>query len=172
HIASLADDRLLGRKPCTEGCQMAVDYVVKEFKAMGNPPAGDPGQFTQKLILRSSKVVYKSSKAYLFDSNGNVDSLAFRHDFLPYAHPLMANAAGHGKLDFVNYGVDAPGIYSEYFGVDVKGKVVVFLAGVQDVLPASTLVSHFGSAGNKLNTAAEKGSKGAILIYPMQSFRD
>jgi hypothetical protein len=170
HIAYLADDKLLGRKPGTAGYQMAVDYVVNEFKQMGVKPAGDPGQFTQKLILRTSKVDNKSSKAYLFDSNGNVDSLAFGQDFLPYAHPLMANAAGHGKLVFVGYGVDAPGFYSDYDGIDVKGKVVVFLAGVPDGLPASTLVSHFGSAGNKLNTAAEKGAIGAILVSPTNAF--
>jgi hypothetical protein len=172
HIAYLADDRLLGRKPGTEGYQLAVDYVVKEFKAMGIQPAGDPGQFTQKLILRSSKVDNKRSKAYLFDSSGNVDSLTFGQDFLPYAHPLMASAAGQGKLVFVGYGVDAPGFYSDYDGVDVKGKVVVFLAGVPDGLPASTLVSHFGSAGNKLNTAAQKGAIGAILVNQTGSFRD
>jgi hypothetical protein len=172
HIAYLADDKLLGRKPGTAGYQMAVDYVVNEFKQMGIKPAGDPGQFTQKLILRTSKVDNKSSKAYLFDSNGNVDSLAFGQDFLPYAHPLMANAAGHGKLVFVGYGVDIPGFYSDYEGIDVKGKVVVFLAGVPDGIPASTLVSHFTSPGNKLNTAAEKGALGAILAYPMNSFQN
>jgi hypothetical protein len=47
---------------------------------------------------------------------------------------------------------------------------VVFLAGVPDGLPASTLVSHFGSAGNKLNTAAEKGAIGAILVSPTNAF--
>jgi len=172
HIAYLADDKLLGRKPGTEGYQLAVDYVVNEFKKMGVQPAGDPGQFTQKLILRNTKVNNSSARAFLSDSKGNVDSLSFGADFLPYAHPLMAKAVGTGKLVFVGYGVDAPEFYSDYDGVDVKGKVVVFLAGVPDGLPASTLVSHFSSPGNKLNTAAEKGAIGAILVYPMESFRD
>lgn len=32
HIAYLADDKLKGRLPGTEGYQMAVDYVVDQYK--------------------------------------------------------------------------------------------------------------------------------------------
>ena len=170
NVAYLADDRLLGRKPGTEGYRIAVDYVVNEFKEMGVQPAGDPGQFTQKLILRNTKVDNRSAKAFLSDSQGNVDSLAFGADFLPYAHPLTTHAAGSGKLIFVGYGVDIPGFYSDYEGIDVKGKVVVVLAGVPDGIPASTLISHFSSPGNKMNIASEKGAIGAILISPTSSF--
>ncbi|MDP3471962.1 MAG: peptidase M28, partial [Algoriphagus sp.] len=44
HIAYLADDKLKGRMPGTEGYQMAVDYVVDQFKKIGIQPGGDPGQ--------------------------------------------------------------------------------------------------------------------------------
>ena len=40
HIAYLADDRLKGRLPGTEGYQMAVDYVTDQFKKIGVQPAG------------------------------------------------------------------------------------------------------------------------------------
>jgi hypothetical protein len=172
HIAYLADDKLLGRKPGTEGYQLAVDYVVNEFKKMGVQPAGDPGQYTQKLILRNTKVDNKTAKVFLSDAEGNVDSLSFGIDFLPYANPLSQNASGEGKLVFVGYGVDILGFYSDYEGIDVKGKVVVFLTGVPDGIPASTLISHFTSPGNKLNIAAEKGAIGAILAYPINSFQN
>ena len=35
HIAYLADDRLMGRLPGTEGYQMAVDYVIDQYKKNG-----------------------------------------------------------------------------------------------------------------------------------------
>ncbi len=170
HIAYLADDHLKGRKPGTEGYQMAVDYVINEFKKMGVEPGGDPGQYTQKLILRNTVVDNSSAKAFLSDKDGNVDSLVFGIDFLPYANPMAEQAVGEGKLVFAGYGVDIPGFYSDYEGIDVKGKIVVMVAGVPDGIPASTLVSHFSSPGNKLNTAFEKGALGAILAYPMNSF--
>lgn len=164
HIAYLADDRLKGRLPGTEGYQIAVDYVVDQFKKIGIQPGGDPGQYTQRLFLRKTVVQNVTAKAALRDQIGNVDSLVFGKDFVPVPHPLSAKASGEGKLVFVGYGVDIPGLYSDYEGVDVKGKVVVFVSGVPDGIPASTLISHYSSPGNKMNTAFAKGAVGAIMI--------
>ncbi|MBC6365423.1 M28 family peptidase [Algoriphagus sp. AK58] len=164
HIAYLADDKLKGRLPGTEGYQMAVDYVIDQYQKIGVQPGGDPGQYTQKLFLRKTVVENASAKAMLKDPFGNVDSLVFGKDFMPVPHPLSAKASGEGKLVFVGYGVDIPGLYSDYEGVDVKGKVVVFVSGVPDGIPASTLVSHFSSPGNKMNTAIAKGAVGTILV--------
>lgn len=164
HIAYLADDKLKGRLPGTEGYQMAVDYVIDQYKKIGVQPGGDPGQYTQKLFLRKTIVQNSSAKAVLKDPIGNVDSLIFGKDFMPVPHPLSSKASGEGKLVFVGYGVDIPGLYSDYEGVEVKGKVVVFVAGVPDGIPASTLVSHFSSPGNKMNTAFAKGAVGTIMV--------
>jgi hypothetical protein len=57
HIAYLADDKLKGRLPGTEGYQMAVEYVTAQFKKMGIAGGGDNGGYTQKLILRRSTLV-------------------------------------------------------------------------------------------------------------------
>ncbi|HRG79672.1 MAG TPA: peptidase M28, partial [Cyclobacteriaceae bacterium] len=56
HITYLADDKLKGRKPGTEGYQMAVDYVIDQFTKMGMAPVGDNGTYLQKLILRRATV--------------------------------------------------------------------------------------------------------------------
>ncbi len=170
HIAYLADDKLKGRMPGTEGYQMAVDYVIDQFKQIGIQPGGDPGQYTQNLILRKSLVDNSSAKAALKDKSGNMDSLIFAKDFLPYPHPMLSKASGEGALVFVGYGVDIPGMYSDYEGVDVKGRVVVMVSGVPDGIPASTLISHFSSPGNKMNTAFAKGAIGAILVNPAVPF--
>src|SRR4026207_329452 len=49
HIAYLADDKLKGRLPGTEGYQMAVDYVIDQYKKIGLTPGGDNGVFKVKL---------------------------------------------------------------------------------------------------------------------------
>src|SRR5262245_65971277 len=54
HIAYLADDKLKGRLPGTEGYQMAVDYVIDQYKKMAIAPGGDTGGYTQKVIIRKS----------------------------------------------------------------------------------------------------------------------
>ncbi|ANE52542.1 M28 family peptidase [Flavisolibacter tropicus] len=166
HIAYLADDRLKGRLPGTEGYQMAVDYVIDQYKKMGVAPGGDNGSYTQKLILRKSIVNNTSAVAVLKDGNGNIDSLVFAKDFAPAPHPMKANAVAEGKLVFVGYGVEIPNFYSDYAGVDVKGKIVVFVNGVPDGLH-STLAAHFSNAGNKMTTAYEKGAAGVVSINLM-----
>ena len=45
HIAFLADDKLKGRYPGTEGFQTAVDYVVDQYKKIGLQPGGDSNGF-------------------------------------------------------------------------------------------------------------------------------
>ena len=163
HIAYLADDKLKGRLPGTEGYQMAVDYVIDQYKQIGLLPGGDNGGYTQKLIIRKSIVVNSSAVAVLKDKNGNTDSLTFLKDFTPAAHPLIENAAAAGQLIFAGYGVEIPGGYSDYNGIDVKGKILVLVSGAPDGLP-STLTAHFSNAGNKMTTAFKKGAAGVIMI--------
>jgi hypothetical protein len=163
HIAYLADDKLKGRYPGTEGYQMAVDYVINQYKQMSVMPGGDAGGFTQKLILRKSTVDNASAVAVLRDKNGNVDSLAFHKDYLPVPHPLLSHTNTEAPLVFAGYGIEIPGSYSDYAGIDVKGKIVVLVSGAPEGL-ASTLTAHFSNAGNKMQTAYEKGAIGAVIV--------
>lgn len=163
HIAYLADDKLKGRLPGTEGYQMAVDYVIDQYKKIGVLPGGDPGVFTQKLILRKSTVNNQSAIAFFKDKNGNTDSLVFVKDFSPLPHPMNPETSATGQLVFVGYGVDIPGVYSDFTGMDVKGKIVVMLTGAPEGL-SSTLTAHFSNIGNKTTTAANKGALGAVLV--------
>jgi hypothetical protein len=163
HIAYLADDRLKGRLPGTEGYQIAVDYVTDQFKKMGVAPGGDQGRYTQTLILRRSVVNNSSAVAVLKDAQGNSDSLQFGKDFTPAPHPMRTQVASQGKLVFAGYGVDIPGTYSDYEGIDVNGKIVVLVNGTPEGLP-STLAAHFGNAGNKMTTAFQKGAAGVVSI--------
>ena len=163
HIAYLADDKLKGRMPGTEGYQMAVDYVVDQYKKMGVAPGGDNGGYTQKLVLRRSLLNNKSAVAVLKDKQGNIDSLKFAVDYTAAPHPMFTNAKAEAAMVFAGYGVEIPGQYSDYAGIDVKGKIVVLIAGAPDGL-ISTLTAHFSNAGNKMNTAFAKGAVGAVLI--------
>jgi hypothetical protein len=162
HIAYLADDKLKGRLPGTEGYQMGVDYVIDQYKKIGLAPGGDNGGFTQKLIIRKSIVDNSSAVAVLKDKFGNTDSLSFIKDFIPAPHPINKIAAAEGQLVFAGYGVEIPGGYSDYAGIDVKGKIVVLVAGAPDGLH-STVGAHFSNGGNKMTVAFEKGAICVIM---------
>ncbi|MFZ9387998.1 MAG: M28 family peptidase [Chitinophagaceae bacterium] len=165
HIAYLADDRLRGRKPGTEGYQMAVDYVIDQFRKMGVKPGGDQGAYTQKLIIRSSVLNNASVQGLLTDDKGNKDSLVFQNDIIPQPHPLKETTSGSGQLVFAGYGVDIPGGYSDYAGLDVRGKIVVVIPGVPEGL-SSTIAAHFTGPGQKIMTAADQGATGLIYAIP------
>jgi hypothetical protein len=165
HIAYLADDKLKGRLPGTEGYQTAVDYVVDQYKKMGITPGGDNGGYTQKVIIRKSTLENASSVAVLKDKFGNTDSLVFLKDFAPAPHPLSKTTSAEGQLVFAGYGVEIPGGYSDYAGIDVKGKIVVLVIGAPEGLH-STVTAHFSNSGNKMNVAFEKGAIGVIMYNP------
>ena len=163
NIAWLADDKLKGRLPGTEGYQMAVDYVVDQYKKIGLAPGGDNGTFLQNLIIRRSVLVNSSANALLTDNSGNVDTLEFLKDFTPVPHPLKESANVKGQLVFAGYGIEIPGGYSDYKNIDPKGKILVIVAGAPDGLH-STITAHFSNSGNKVNTAYKKGAVGVMLI--------
>jgi hypothetical protein len=100
HIAYLADDKLKGRLPGTEGYQMAVDYVIDQYKKIGLAPGGDNGGYTQKVLIRKSIVENSSAVAVLRDKSGNTDSLMFLKDFAPAPHPLNQKTSADGQLAF------------------------------------------------------------------------
>lgn len=165
HIAYLASDELKGRLPGTQGYQAAVDYVVDQFKKMGVAAGGDNGGYTQKLVIRRSVVSNASAYAVLKDKSGNVDSLSFVREFSPIPSPMKPASSAEGQLVFAGYGVDIPGVYSDYEGIDVKGKIVVIITGAPDGFH-STITAHLSNPGNKLNTAFSKGAAGAITVNP------
>ncbi|RYZ00856.1 MAG: M20/M25/M40 family metallo-hydrolase [Chitinophagaceae bacterium] len=165
HVSYLADDRLRGRLPGTEGYQMAVDYVTEQFRKMGVKPGGDAGAYTQKLLIRKSVVTNASAYAVLKDASGNTDTLGLVRDFAPVPHPMRPQTAASGALVFVGYGLDVPGEYSDYTNVDVKGKIVVLLTGAPDGFP-STITAHLSNMGSKFNAARARGAAGVIAINP------
>jgi hypothetical protein len=164
HIAYLADDKLKGRMPGTEGYAMAVDYVVDQFKKIGVAPGGDNGTYLQKLIVRRATVNNKLSKAVLVDKHGNIDSLVAGRDIFIVPGVLISEIANEAPLVFAGYGIEVPGAYSDYSGIDVTGKIVVILSGSPEHLTLpSTIRAHFANPASKMEIAAQKGAIGLIV---------
>ena len=164
-IEYLADDRLKGRKPGTEGYKLAADYIVENFKKIGLLPAGDKDSYFQSLILRKAIIDPASFKAEWKDKNGTTE-LYSKSDIQFIPHPLKTEINISAPLVFAGYGTEIPGGYSDYKGIDVKGKIVVVLRGTPPGLQ-STLAAHFNRAGSKMVTAFKKGAVGLIIANPV-----
>jgi Zn-dependent M28 family amino/carboxypeptidase len=162
HIQYLADDKLQGRLPGTPGYQMAVDYVIKQYKSMGVEPAGENNTYLQKVRLRRS---YAGKEATLMTRNpqGSQVELAYGKDFILYPNPEQPEVAVEAPLVFAGYGISAPELgYDDYAGIDAKGKIVVVLRGAPEKFH-STVSAYSADVMTILKNAAAHGAVGVIL---------
>ncbi|TPE46362.1 M28 family peptidase [Pontibacter mangrovi] len=166
HIAYLADDKLLGRKPGTPGYQMAVDYVTDQFKKLAVAPAGENGTFLQTVRIRTA-LTSPDAKLQLQADSGASETLAYGKDFVIFPNPGQQQVAiEQAPLVFAGYGISAPDLgYDDYANIDAKGKVVVILRGVpQDF--SSTVASYSMDVQTILKNAAAHGAVGVLVGSP------
>ncbi|MEK6649454.1 MAG: M28 family peptidase [Bacteroidota bacterium] len=167
HMEVLADDSLEGRGTGTRGGSAAADYIVRQLASWGLQPAGGERSFRQQIPVHGAIALKGTSlpipagatplqptlwEEFILLSAGN-------HTFIPRPVPLI----------FVGYGIIAPEFdYNDYRELDVRGAVVVFLAGE----PASDDSSYFGgpaatmhgSLHRKQEVALARGARGTILL--------
>lgn len=159
-IIYLSDDKLKGRKPGTQGYQMAVDYVIEQFKKIGVEPKGDDG-YLQKVVLRTASL--DSAKSALF-LNGK--KLPGGREAIVWPDMNRSSSDAEGELVWVGFGISAPHLgHDDYAGVSVKGKVVVLKGGTPANFPASEK-AHFNGIANKGDIAGRMGAIGVIVLEP------
>ena len=163
HVAYLASDALLGRKPGKQGYQMAVDYVIKEYKSMGILPAGENGGYTQNVILRNSKLIKDQTTMSFNQNDGSSKKLILGDDFVFYPNPEKEKVDFSAPLVFVGSGIDAPELgFNDYKGVDVKGKICIVLQKSPDNVPANVKL-HLRYPSTYQEYALKHGAIGVLL---------
>lgn len=163
HVMFLASDAMAGREAGTRDYDIAAQYVAAQFYAAGLRPGGDDGGFLQKVPLIAYNVADKGSAMWT-PAGGQAQELVFGEDFVPAPVPDKREASISAPVVFVGYGIDAPQYgLTDYKGVDVRGKIVVFVPGTPEGLDGEAR-AFFGSAGNKASLATARGAVGAIQI--------
>ncbi len=140
-IAYLASDKLQGRLSLQPGSQLAIDWIVAQYKAAGVEPAGPGHSYLQRVPL----IEYRADP----DNSGltirrNGKSETYRYPDAYEAYP--ANTTVRGAVVFAGFGITAPELhYDDYAGIDAKGKIVLIF----DHEPQETDVhSVFNGKGN------------------------
>lgn len=155
HVAFLADDMLEGRKPGTRGYDIAARYVAAQFEALGLRPGNGDSWYQPVEFVRYS-VIGTPTLTIAGETFTHGREAAFR----PSAdrQSLSLNA----PMVFVGYGLDMPAHgFSDYEGLDVRGKIVVVLSGIPQGV-ASDVAAHLNA--DKRNMAARRGALGLIQI--------
>lgn len=175
HVFFLASDELEGRDTGSRGYDIAATYAITQFRSGGLMPAisganGKPSYEQQVPLV--SYLVGKRSALTVRTASG---TLTFLH---PDDMVLFLDAPGSERLQeaalaFVGYGIDDPEAgWSDYRGVDVRGKAVLAMAGTprrggKPVFPPekeATYRNLFSSVNDKIRWAADRGVAALILV--------
>jgi Zn-dependent M28 family amino/carboxypeptidase len=161
YVKVLADDNMEGRETGSEGLRRASAYVVEQLTKSGLDPAGSKG-FYQPIQFISRQIDESASSLVLLHE-GKVEPLVLGEDAMFSTRVDLAPSV-NAALVFAGYGLRIPEThYDDFAGLDVKGKVIVFIAGSPaDV--SSALSAHYQSGGERARTLRELGALGYISI--------
>jgi hypothetical protein len=128
HIRFLADHLLEGGEPGGRGYQLAARYVAAQLQGLGAQPAGENGTWFQPVVLKGAFV--RSASLEISGSEGGSAALVKDRDFTASAELDRGVAEIEAPLVFAGHGLEVVDYhYDDFAGVDVRGKVVVVLAG-------------------------------------------
>ena len=167
HVRFLSDSALEGRDTGSRGYEIAAKYVAAQMEAVGLKPAGDHGSYFQDVRIRKSFVVPSSAALEVENATGK-HAFAYDRDFIVHASGTEEGIDASGPLVFVGYGISAPAYhYDDYAGVDVRGKIAVFLPGIPISLPRDVEAVE-GRVGTRVRAAKQHGAIAVIDIAPNQ----
>ncbi len=162
HLEFLASDALEGRDTGSRGHEIAAQYIVSNFKALGLEPAGDNGTYYQRIKFRRSSLK-EGSASFSIDTGEEVVELEYGKEFLTGPSAYAEQSEVTAPVVFVGYGLVSEEFgLNDYANVDVDGKVVMMVSGRPADLPSEE-GAHLNSS--KKRFAAERGAVGIITLH-------
>lgn len=169
HIATLASDEFMGRKPFTKGDTLTVNYIAEQFKALGLEPGNGDSYFQEVPMVEITSQPASPTLTFT-GKNGNV-SVRHLDDFVIGTRKLKDNInIENTELVFAGFGIVAPEYnWNDYEGLDVKGKTVVVLVSDpgrydKNLFKADTM-TYYGRWSYKFEEAGRQGATGILLIH-------
>ena len=162
----LASDSLKGRKPGTEGGNLAAQYIQLQLSACGLKPMAENG-FQYFEIVSDVTLGEKNS----LTTNGFEGVV--KKDFIPLAY--SSNGEINKPVVFVGYGfdIDQDSLkWKDYEGVDVKGKWVMILRADPELDNMESKFIPFTELRGKILAAKDHGAAGVLVVSPVALDKD
>jgi len=161
HIEYLASDDLQGRNTGSEGHLKAARYIAGEFERSGLKPAGTSGYFQP--VKFDVKEITEDQSSLSLVVGGKAKTLVLGDDAtLGLRGDIQEDT--QAQAVFAGFGLKIPEKnYDDLSGLDVKGKIVVFLSGGPASIPGP-LKSHYSSAGERWKYLKAAGAVGIATI--------
>ncbi len=165
-VRTLSADDFHGRGPTQAGETVTLAFLDARFKQLGLKPGGDEGYRQTVPMLRWTR----DRASFTLDLGSAKRALTPGTDVAASSRIVGTAGLDHAAIVFVGYGVVEPRLgYDPYRGVDVRGKVVVALAGDPDVEAGRDL--GFGGRASspavrtKLAEAQKRGAAAFFQIH-------
>ena len=176
HLNYLGSDLFEGRGTGSIGGELAAKYIAINLNKYELTPMGYENTFYQYIPMHGSQATNDSKIIIVGDE---VDTLIIKKDFQFFHTGGRIFAPNSIPIVFVGFGISAHEFdYDDYEGINVEGKVVLFVEGE----PSSDNPDYFNGefptnysfADTKQKIALSKGAVGTILIpaYSCKSNND
>ncbi|MBK7869918.1 MAG: M20/M25/M40 family metallo-hydrolase [Saprospiraceae bacterium] len=172
HLAQLASDEFLGRKPFTEGETKTIAYLQSELEKMGLEPGNNGSYFQEVPLVEISPMPDSTMK--VVGPSGSFD-LKIKDDYVLYTQREQEDIQiKDAELVFCGYGIVAPEYnWNDYADIDMKGKIAVVMVndpGFQNETQDSTffkgnIMTYYGRWTYKYEEAARQGAEGVLIIH-------
>ena len=163
HIGFLASDLLEGRGTGARGHELAAAYVAAQLAQLGVKPADEGGTYYQSVPMIGFRAA-DEGKLVLQAKGAAPARLVFGEDYVPRPSPLSETLRRSAPVVFAGFGVVAPRAkWDDYRGLDVKGKIVVVLAGAPPRFQTEERAYH-AAINTKLAAAAAHGAAGLMSL--------
>ncbi|MDQ4088624.1 MAG: M20/M25/M40 family metallo-hydrolase [Pseudomonadota bacterium] len=171
----LASDEFQGRAPGTDGDRRTIGYLAAQFSALGLEPGGENGGWTQRVPLIRTQV--RSPASFTIQAQGERLTLQSPRDiYVSTVRETDRVRIENAPMVFVGYGVAAPERqWDDFGGVDLNGKVAVFLVNDPDFEAAAgdavagrfggRSMTYYGRWTYKFEEAARRGAIGALVVH-------
>ena len=168
-VKTLASPEFEGRGPGTPGEEKTVAWLEGQFRALGLEPGGENGTFIQKVPMIHTKVTHADMAFGVFNQQqgDTVSVTTVKPD---------TRIRIDAPMVFVGYGVHAPEAgWDDFKGVDLKGKVAVFLINDPDFEAVEgdgamgkfggRRMTYYGRWTYKFDEAARRGAVAALIVH-------
>ena len=142
HIGYLADDKLEGRRTGSNGEELAMNYIVKQYEAAGLQPKGTE-YYVQNFIVNDGR---KIDEITSFAINGK--TLTLNKDFFPLAF------SGDGQA-------------TDTVSLSVQEAMVPWFFDLKDILAENQSNPHFDLYDYVRTNSVKAGERGAsaVILY-------
>ncbi|RBL90965.1 peptidase M28 [Chitinophaga flava] len=168
HIQVLASDAFEGRKPFTRGEDSTIQYLARQFKALGLKP-GNGNSYFQDVPMVS--IASKPAGNLVIKGAGGEVALQYLDDYVAATRRVQDQVnISNSELVFAGYGIVAPEYgHNDYAGLDVKGKTVIVMINdpgfADNNLFKGRTMTYYGRWTYKFEEASRQGATGVIIIH-------